>query len=124
MTSNYSIKIKGGFISMAEFKDFMKLDIRVGKIIEAENFEKANDSAYKLRLDFGEDIGQKKSSAQITDLYRTKDLIGKQVLAVINFPPKQIADFMSEVLVLGIYSEKGVVLIEPEQEVKLGSRLG
>ena len=109
---------------MAEFKDFMKLDIRVGKIIKVENFEKANDPAYKLWLDFGEDIGKKKSSAQITDLYEPKDLINKQVLAIINFPQKQIADFMSEVLVLGVYGKEGVVLIEPEQEVNLGSRLG
>ena len=109
---------------MAEFKDFMKLDIRVGKIIKAEDFEKANDPAYKLWLDFGEEIGKKKSSAQITDLYEPKDLINKQVLAIINFPQKQIADFMSEVLVLGVYGKEGVVLIEPEQEVDLGSRLG
>lgn len=109
---------------MAEFKDFMKLDIRVGKIIKAEEFKKANDPAYKLWLDFGEEIGKKKSSAQITDLYESKDLINKQVLAIINFPQKQIADFMSEVLVLGVYGKEGVVLIEPEQEVDLGSRLG
>lgn len=109
---------------MAEFKDFLKLDIRVGKIIKAEVFEKANEPAYKLWLDFGEEIGEKKSSAQITDLYNPEDLIDKNVLAVINFPPKQIADFMSEVLVLGVYGEAGVVLIEPEKEVELGSRLG
>jgi len=109
---------------MAEFKDFMKLDIRVGRIIKAEKFDNANDPAYKLWLDFGKEIGEKKSSAQITDLYQTEDLIEKQVLAVVNFPPKQIADFISEVLVLGVYGEKGVVLIEPEQEVKPGSRLG
>ena len=109
---------------MAEFKDFMKLDIRVGEIIKAEIFEKAEEPAYKLWLDFGEEIGRKKSSAQITNLYNTKDLVGKQILAVVNFPPKQIADFISEVLVLGIYAKDGVVLIEPEQKVKLGSRLG
>lgn len=109
---------------MAEFKDFMKLDIRVGKIKRAEIFEEANEPAYKLWLDFGEEIGEKKSSAQITDLYNFNDLIDKQVLAVVNFPPKQIADFMSEVLVLGIYGKNGVVLIEPERKVELGSRLG
>ena len=109
---------------MAEFKDFMKLDIRVGKITRVENFNNANDPAYKLWLNFGKEIGEKKSSAQITDLYLPEDLMGKQVLAVVNFPPKQIADFMSEVLVLGVYGEEGVVLIEPEQEVKPGSRIG
>lgn len=109
---------------MAEFQDFLKLDIRVGEIIRVKDFKKANDPAYKIWLDFGEEIGEKKSSAQITDFYQPEDLIGKQVLAVINFPPKQIADFMSEVLVLGVYGEKGVVLIEPEQEVKTGSRIG
>ncbi len=109
---------------MAEFKDFMKLDIRIAKIIKAEIFEEANDPAYKLWLDFGTEIGIKKSSAQITDLYKAEDLIDKQVLAIINFPPKQIADFMSEVLVLGVYGKKGVVLIEPDREVELGSRLG
>ncbi len=109
---------------MAEFKDFLKLDIRVGKILKAKVFEEANEPAYKIWLDFGEEIGKKKSSAQITDLYKPQDLIGKQVLAVINFPPKQVADFMSEVLVLGVYGEAGVVLIEPEREVELGTRLG
>ncbi len=109
---------------MADFKDFLKLDIRVGRIIKAENFEESNDPAYKLWLDFGEEIGEKKSSAQITDLYQPQDLIEKQVLAVVNFPPKQIADFMSEVLILGVYGEEGVILIEPEQKVKPGSRIG
>jgi tRNA-binding protein len=109
---------------MVEFKDFMKLDIRVGKIFRVENFKEATDPAYKLWLDFGEEIGKKKSSAQITDLYQPEDLIGKQVLAVVNFSPKQIADFMSEVLVLGVYGKEGVVLIEPEREVESGARLG
>lgn len=109
---------------MAEFKDFMKLDIRVGKIIKAAEFKKAKDPAYKLWLDFGKELGKKKSSAQITDLYNIEDLINKQVLAVVNFPKKQIADFMSEVLVLGVYSKNGVVLIKPDQKVKIGSKLG
>jgi len=109
---------------MAEFKDFMKLDIRVGKITRVEIFKNANDPAYKLWLNFGKEIGEKKSSAQITDLYKPEDLIEKQVLAVVNFPPKQIADFMSEVLVLGVYGKEGVVLIEPERKVEPGSRLG
>jgi len=116
--------IRGGLILMAEFKDFMKLDIRVGKIIKVEKFKSSDDPAYKLWLDFGEEIGRKKSSAQITDLYKPEDIIEKQVLAVVNFPPKQIANFMSEVLVLGVYGKDGVVLIEPEREVEPGARLG
>ena len=111
-------------IEMATFEDFMKLDIRVGEIIRAENFDKANDPAYKLWVDFGEEIGIKKTSAQITECYELEELTGKQVLGVVNFPDKQIADFMSEVLVLGIYADQGVVLIEPEQEVKKGDKLG
>ena len=109
---------------MATFEDFMKLDIRVGTIIEATNFEKAKRPAYKLKVDFGEEIGIKKTSAQITNHYSTKELIGKQVLAVVNFPPKQVADFMSEVLVLGTYSEGGVVLITPDKKINNGDKLG
>jgi tRNA-binding protein len=109
---------------MAVFEDFMKLDIRVGEIIQAEIFEKAKKPAYKLWIDFGEEIGVMKSSAQITECYDRKELIGKQVLGVVNFPPRQIADFMSEVLVLGTYSAQGVVLIQPEQRVKNGDKLG
>lgn len=109
---------------MATFDDFMKLDIRVGTIIAANVFEKARKPAYQLTLDFGEDIGVKKSSAQITDRYTLEDLVGKQVLAVVNFPPRQIADFMSEVLVLGTYSEGGVVLVIPDKAVKNGDKLG
>ena len=78
---------------MATIEDFSKLDIRVGTIIQAKNFEKAKNPAYQLQIDFGESIGVKKSSAQITDLYKVEDLIGMQVLAVINFSPRQIADF-------------------------------
>ena len=109
---------------MAEFEDFAKLDIRVGTIISANNFEKARKPAYQLKIDFGEEIGKKKSSAQITQCYSAEDLIGKQILAVVNFPPRQIADFMSEVLVLGTYSEQGVVLITPDKKVKNGDKLG
>ena len=109
---------------MAIFDDFMKLDIRVGTIIEAKVFEKAKKPAYQLKIDLGSEIGIKKSSAQIVDVYKCNDLIGKQVLAVVNFPPKQISDFMSEVLVLGIYSKQGVVLIKPDKEVKNGDKLG
>lgn len=109
---------------MATFDDFMKLDIRVGTVISAKVFEKAKKPAYQLQVDFGEEIGVKKSSAQITDHYAVDDLIGKQVLAVVNFPPRQIADFMSEVLVLGTYSEGGVVLITPDQPVANGDKLG
>ena len=109
---------------MAIFEDFTKLDIRVGTITEAISFEKAQKPAYKLKIDFGENIGIKKSSAQITQRYRLDELIGQQVLAVVNFPPRQIADFMSEVLVLGTYSENGVVLITPQKEVANGDKLG
>lgn len=109
---------------MATFDDFLKLEIRVGEIIRAEVFEKARKPAYKLWVDFGEEMGIKKSSAQITECYQIEELIGKQVLGVVNFPPRQIADFMSEVLILGVYAEQGVVLIQPEQPVKKGDRLG
>ena len=109
---------------MATFDDFMKLDIRVGTITEAKVFAKARKPAYQLVVDFGEELGQKKSSAQITQHYTPEELVGKQVLAVVNFPPRQIADFMSEVLVLGTYSEGGVVLITPDKRVENGDRLG
>ena len=111
-------------MNMATFDDFMKLDIRVGTIVEAQVFKKARRPAYQLRVDFGEELGVKKSSAQITDHYTPEALIGRQVLAVVNFPPRQIADFMSEVLVLGTYSEGGVVLIVPDKPVKNGDKLG
>ena len=109
---------------MAAFEDFAKLDIRVGEIKRAEFFDKAKKPAYRLWLDFGEDIGIKKSSAQICECYHPEDLIGKQILGVVNFASRQIMDFMSEVLVLGTYSAQGVVLIQPEQGVKNGDKLG
>lgn len=109
---------------MTTIEDFQKLDIRVGTIIEAENFEKARKPAYKLKIDFGEEIGIKQSSAQITALYNVQELKGKQVLAVVNFPPRQVADFMSEVLVLGTYSRDGVILITPDKVAENGDKLG
>lgn len=87
-------------------------------------FEKAKKPAYQLQIDFGNEIGVKKTSAQITNHYKPEELINKQILAVVNFPPKQIANFMSEVLVLGTYSEGGVVLITPDKKVKNGDKLG
>ena len=109
---------------MATFDDFMRLDIRVGTITEAKVFEKARKPAYQLMVDLGGEIGLKRSSAQITEHYAPEELVGKQVLAVVNFPPRQIANFMSEVLVLGTYSEGGVVLITPDKQVKNGDKLG
>lgn len=109
---------------MAQIEDFMKLDIRAGTIIKAINFKEAKKPAYKLEIDFGTSIGVKKSSAQITELYTPNELIGKQILAIINFPPRQVANFISEVLVLGTYSKDGVVLITPDQEVSNGDKLG
>ncbi len=109
---------------MAEFADFQRLDIRVGQIKKVEYFEETNKPAYKLWVDFGDQIGIKKSSAQITECYNEKDLKGKQVLGIVNFPPKQIADFMSEVLILGVYAKEGVILIKPDQPVENGVKMG
>lgn len=106
------------------FEDFMKVDIRVGEVLEAKVYTEAKMPAYILLVDFGEEIGIKKSSAQITECYALEELVGKQVLGVVNFPPKQIGKLLSEVLVLGVYSEKGVVLISPDQKVKKGDKLG
>ena len=109
---------------MATIDDFNKLDIRVGEILEAQVFEGARKPAYKLKRDFGKEIGIKKSSAQITNIYSTDELIGKQILAVVNFPERQIANFFSEVLVLGTYSKDGVILITPDKTAEKGDKLG
>jgi tRNA-binding protein len=109
---------------MITYEDFAKLDIRVGRITRAEPFPQARKPALKLWVDFGGDIGEKRSSAQITAHYQPQDLIGRQVLAVVNFPPRQIGKVMSEVLVLGVPDDAGeVVLIAPDQPVPLGGRL-
>ena len=108
---------------MITWQDFEKVDMRVGTIISIEDFPKARNPSYKLAIDFGP-LGIKKSSAQITKLYKKEDLVNRQVIAVVNFPPKQIADFVSEVLVLGVVLDnKGVVLIKPDNKVKNGLRI-
>src|SRR5690554_2379654 len=104
--------------------DFMKVDLRIGTIIFAEEFREAKNPAYKMTIDFG-DLGIRKTSAQVTELYKPEDLIGRQVVAVVNFPPKQIANMMSECLVLGgIGENKEVTLLAPERKVKNGTRIG
>lgn len=106
------------------YDDFMKVDVRVGTIVEATVFPEARKPAYKLMVDFGDEIGIKRSSAQITVHYRLEDLVGRQVAAVVNFPPRQIGPFMSEVLTLGFADTNGdIVLIEPERAVPNGSRM-
>lgn len=107
---------------MITWEDFEKLDIRVGTITEARVFEGARNPAYQLRIDFGE-LGVKKSSAQITNLYTPDGLVGKQIIAVVNFPPKQIGKFMSECLVLGVVGTEGVVLLQPERVVANGKQV-
>jgi tRNA-binding protein len=107
-----------------QWPDFEKIEIRVGTILEVSDFPKAKKAAFQLTIDFGEP-GIKKSSAQITDLYEKQDLIGKQVIAVLNFPPKQIANFLSECLVLGVYTDKKeVVLLTPDKKVTNGWKIG
>lgn len=108
---------------MASVQDFMNLDIRVGTIVDAKVFEGARKPAYQLWIDFGS-LGIKKSSAQITDKYSLSSLIGKQIIAVVNFPEKQIGHFFSEVLVLGVYSESGVVLLSCDMPVSNGEKVG
>lgn len=109
---------------MITYQDFEQVDIRVGTIVEAHPFPAARKPAYQLLIDFGPELGMKKSSAQITQHYHCEDLIGKQVLAVVNFPPKQIGPFRSEVLVLGLSDDQeAIVLVSPDQRVVNGRKL-
>jgi tRNA-binding protein len=106
------------------YDDFAKVDIRVGTVREVEDYPEARRPAFKLKIDFGPEIGMKRSSAQLPALYRREELVGRQVAAVVNFAPKQIGKFMSEVLVLGFPDEEGrVVLIQPERRIPDGGRL-
>lgn len=109
---------------LISWSDFEKLDIRSGTILKAEQNKSAKKPAYTLQIDFGEELGKKKTSAQITELYQLEDLIGLQVMAIVNFPPKQIGKMMSECLILGFYTQNGVVLATPTQPLKNGSVLG
>ena len=107
------------------WNDFEKVDVRVGTIIEVNDFPKARKPSYQMLIDFGPEIGMKRSSAQITVHYKKEELLNRQVIAVVNFPPKQIADFISECLVLGVYDEKNdVVLLQPDKPLSNGLKIG
>ena len=110
---------------MINWEDFEKVEMRIGTIVKAEEFPEARRPAYKVVVDFGEEIGTRKSSAQITHYYTVNELIGKQIIAVVNFPPKQIGPFISECLVMGAYDSDGqVILLQPERSSPNGARIG
>jgi tRNA-binding protein len=114
-----------GLSPVIQFADFEKVDIRVGLVTSAQEFPEARRPAYKLEIDFGPEVGLKRSSAQITRHYRAAELVGRRVIAVVNFPPKRIGPFVSEVLVLGAYDDAGdVVLLALDQPVRQGARIG
>ena len=109
---------------MITFEDFQKIDMRVGKIIEVEEFPEARVTAFKMKVDFGE-LGIKVTSAQLTKLYTKENLLHRQIIAVVNFPPKRIAGFKSEILILGVMKEEGeVILLQPDREAPLGYKIG
>lgn len=113
----------GGSVGMPiNFQEFARVDMRVGRIVRAERFPEARKPAYRLWIDLG-DLGVKRSSAQITELYQPEELVGRQVVAVVNLAPRQVANFLSEVLVLGAPRDGAVVLLAPEREVPLGARV-
>ena len=112
-------------MSTISWSDFEKIDIRSGTIIEVNDFPKARKPAYQLLIDFGPELGIKRSSAQVTTHYKKEDLLNRRIIAVVNFPPKQIADYISECLVLGVYDEnKDVILLKPDLAVINGQRIG
>lgn len=111
-------------MNSVQWSDFAKIDLRAGTITQVALFPEAKYPAYKLTIDFGEAIGVLRSSAQITALYKPDELVGRQILGVVNFPPKQIGPFMSQCLVTGLYDGKDIVLISPERPVTNGARLG
>jgi len=107
------------------WRDFEKIDMRVGTVLEARSFPEARKPAYILQVDFGSDIGVRKSSAQVTTHYQPEELIGRQVIAVVNFPPKQIGPIRSECLVMGVYDQdNAVILLQPDQQTRNGSKIG
>jgi len=109
---------------MISYSDFTKVEMRVGRIVRADVFPEARKPAYKLVVDFGSDVGQRNSSAQLTDRYKPEDLVGRLVVAVVNFPPRQIGPFMSEVLTLGVPDQNGaVVLLAPDADVPVGGKV-
>ena len=112
-------------MSVISWDDFEKVEIRCGTVIDVKDFPKARKPSYQFLIDFGVEIGVKRSSAQVTHYYKKEDLVNKQVIAVVNFPPKQIAGFFSECLVLGVYDENNdVILLQPERAAKNGQRIG
>jgi tRNA-binding protein len=111
-------------VAEIEFDDFLKVDVRVGRVVRAEPFPEARKPAIKMWVDFGPEIGERKTSAQVTVHYEPEDLVGRQVMAVVNFPPRQIGPFMSEVMVLGCpYADGAIVLATPDKNVPIGGRL-